>query len=104
MKKSVSIYDLKVGCELADDIKARDGQTLIVKGVVLNERHIERLRQWFANSNYEFLIDVPDEEDALKKDNNNIKMEQLQTETIDFLNSVLNSTGLELNKALDSSN
>lgn len=103
MKKSVSIYDLKVGCELADDIKARDGQTLIVKGVVLNERHIERLRQWFANSNYEFLIDVPDEEDALKKDNNNIKMEQLQTETIDFLNSVLNSTGLELNKALDSS-
>lgn len=98
MKKKVSIYELQIGSSLADDIKARDGQTLISKGVVLNEKHLDRLRQWFAGSDYKFTIEVNEDMEEPK----NVQMENLQSKAIDFINDVFKAEGADLDRALSS--
>lgn len=99
MKKKVSIYELKVGSALADDIKARDGQILIAKGVELNEKHLDRLRQWFSGTDYKFTIEV--DEDSMDNDQpKSVQMENLQTKAIDFVNDIYHAQGEELDKKL----
>ena len=98
MKKKVSIYELQIGSSLADDIKARYGQTLISKGVVLNEKHLDRLRQWFAGSDYKFTIEVNEDMEEPK----NVQMENLQSKAIDFINDVFKAEGADLDRALSS--
>lgn len=101
MKREISIYDLKVGSVLAEDIKSRDGHILISKGVVLNENHLARLKQWFSSTDYKILVDVSEDfitEEISPKE----KIEQLQSKTIDFINNIFSIDMENLDSVLNS--
>lgn len=100
MKKTVSVNDLRIGYSIADDIKAGDGRTLVAKGVVLNEKHLKRLRQWFANSDFMFTIDDGETQVVTDDISKKVAMEKLQSVTIDCIDKVFNVTGKELDEAL----
>lgn len=100
MSKKVSVNDLRIGQSIAADIKARDGRTLVAKGVVIDEKRLERLRQWFANSDFMFTVDDGKAQAPTSGFSKKEKMEELQTSTIECIDGVRNASGEEMGKAL----
>jgi len=100
MKNKVSINDLSVGDSIGDDIKAKNGQTLVAKGTILNDNHLEKLRRWFGDSDLMFTVETEKPCSITENNANKEQMEQLQNRMVDYIDRVFHSSGEDFNNAL----